>query len=117
MTEDEDVRLELESQPDDDDDPSGVHQVEEGGSVLMSDTPEAPLGVQEFGVTADEQRRGESLGRRLDEEEPEGGDVTRRRSDDTGERDAEDAAMHVVESIDDLPGATDDPVDHYLEDD
>lgn len=115
MTEDEDVRLEIESQPDDEDDPAGVHQVEEGGSVLDSDTPDAPMAVQEFGVTAEEQRRGEPLGRRLDEEEPEA--AMSPRDAEEGDGDAEDAAMHVVGSVDELPGATADPVDHYLEDD
>lgn len=112
MSEDEDVRLEIGSEPDEEDDPAGVHQVEEGGSVMDSDTPDGPRGVQEFGVTAEEQRRGESLDMRLSEEEPEGA-----AQPEEGDGDAEDAAMHVVERVEDLPGATDDPVDHYLADD
>lgn len=74
--------------------------------------PDAPTAAGRFGTTAAEQRRGETFDRRLAEEESET-DV------DAGaeepELDAEDDAVRVVESADELGGATDDPVDHYLE--
>lgn len=96
------------------DDPTGVEQIEQGEPLIPTDSPVA---VQSFGITAEEQRRGPSLDRRLDEEEADVGERPR----DTGpeedqDADAEDVAMHVVEGADRLPGAVDDPVDHYVED-
>lgn len=97
-------------------DPTGVEEIDQAEPLAPADSP---VGVQAFGTTAEEQRRGESLDRRLAEEEPDTGDRPRSGSDDESadvDVDAEDAAMRVVDGPDLLPGAVDDPVDHYVED-
>ncbi|MFM7718446.1 MAG: hypothetical protein ACKO8G_02990 [Actinomycetota bacterium] len=78
----------------------------------LIDAPDAPSAAQRFGITVAEQRRGEPLALRLAEEEPEAGEAPTVEETD---QDAEDAAVRVVGSADELGGATDDPVDHYLE--
>lgn len=87
------------------------HMVETTESLRDSD-PEAPpldggtdasdhyLAVEDFGTTADEARRGESLDQRLAEEEP---DVSPDGTADTDDesavdgRAAEESALHVIE--------------------
>lgn len=93
-------------------DPTGVTAIEEG---VPFTPPDAPAASQSYGTTAGEQRAGASLDRRLAEEEPEV-DAPHADEGDEDELDAEEAALHVVEGPDRLPGATGDPVDHYVED-
>lgn len=97
------------------DDPTGVEEIDRGEPLIPADSP---MAVQAFGTTAEEQRRGESFDRRLAEEEPDAGERPGREPGDEEEADvdAEDAAMRVVDGPDLLPGAVDDPVDHYVED-
>lgn len=101
--------------PDLDADPTAVTAIEDGVAFTP---PDSPTASQSYGTTAEEQRAGESLDRRLSEEQP---DVGARRERDLGadeddELDAEEAALRVVDGPDRLPGATGDPVDHYVED-
>lgn len=95
------------------DDPTGVEEIDQGEPLTPAD---APIAVQAFGTTAEEQRRGESLDRRLSEEEPDEGERPRRQREEADtDVDAEDTALRVVDGPDLLPGAVDDPVDHYVE--
>lgn len=113
-TAEEDALVEI-AEPATNDDPTGVEEIDRGEPLIPADSPTA---VQAFGTTAEEQRRGESLDRRLAEEEPDTGERPRHGHDVADEEtdvDAEDAAMRVVEGPDLLPGAVDDPVDHYVE--
>lgn len=94
-------------------DPTAVTAIEDGVSFTP---PDAPTASQSYGTTAEEQRAGESFDRRLAEEEPDVG-MPQERDDATDDAlDAEEAALHVVEGPDRLPGAVDDPTDHYVED-
>lgn len=96
-------------------DPTGVTAIEDG---VPFTPPDSPTASQSYGTTAREQRAGESFDRRLAEEEPEVGARLDRdiRADEGDEAlDAEEAALHVVDGPDHLPGATGDPVDHYVE--
>src|SRR5689334_15701412 len=54
-----------------DDVPSGREAGGRDPAPLPPDREDGPLGLDEFGTTAEEQRRGEPLDRRLDREEPE----------------------------------------------
>ncbi|HZD80930.1 MAG TPA: hypothetical protein VE646_12945 [Actinomycetota bacterium] len=96
---------------------------------------EEPRGSDEFGVTAEEQRRGEPLDERLEREEPEGRGSAPREADqlvdertnapdvapelvadEAGETDrsrpAEEEAMRVEEG--EAPGGVDRPSDGYV---
>jgi hypothetical protein len=93
-------------------DPTAITAIEDG---VPFTPPDAPTASQSYGTTAGEQRAGESFDRRLAEEEPDV-DVPHTDDHEDDRLDAEEAALHIVDGPDRLPGATDDPIDHYVED-
>ncbi|MEU1483971.1 DUF5709 domain-containing protein [Streptomyces sp. NPDC005752] len=102
-----------DNRPTDDLDPENV--IDEPDLDDMLDTgyspPEKPLGVSKYGTTAEEQREGESLDRRLAQEVPEEDPVLEDRADDEPEDngpeedDAGDERAGRVAAADEEPGA------------
>ena len=79
-----------------------------GGGEEESPMPDEPMGVDEYGTTAAEERIPESLADRIAREVPDVGF-------DAGDQSAEEAAMHVVDE-DDAPGLTYDASPDYVGD-